>query len=88
MRRMPGGTLRDRLQHGPLARDDVAALVTRIGGALEAAAAEGVHHGRLTPECVLFDDRGRAYLSDFTMGAPGPEPDRDARDFATWSPPA
>jgi WD40 repeat protein/DNA-binding SARP family transcriptional activator len=83
MRRMSGGTLLDRLQQGPLARADVAALVTRVGGALEAAAAEGLQHGRLTPSCVLFDDRGVAYLSDFTVGAPVPEPDRDGRDFAT-----
>ena len=83
MGRMSGGTLRDRLQHGPFARDDVTALVTRIGGALEAAAAEGVHHGRLAPSCVLFDDRGVAYLSDFTMGAPVADPQRDGHDFAT-----
>ena len=46
MRRMNGGTLRDRLQHGPLAREEAATLVQRIGSALEVAAAEGLCHGR------------------------------------------
>ena len=82
MRRMNGGTLRDRLQQGPLPREEATALVERIGGALEAAAAEGVCHGRIAPASVLFDEHGVPYLSDFTIGTTVRDLDRDARDFA------
>ena len=48
MRRMHGGTLADRLERGPLTGAAVAALVTRIGGALVAAADGGIVHGRVS----------------------------------------
>jgi WD40 repeat protein/DNA-binding SARP family transcriptional activator len=69
MQRMSGGTLRDRLRRGPLSPQELSAVVTRIGGALEAAAAGGVAHGRLDPACVLFDERGLPHLTDFTIGS-------------------
>jgi WD40 repeat protein/DNA-binding SARP family transcriptional activator len=68
MRRMRGGTLRDRLDRGPMPGAEVATLAARIGSALTAAAEQGIVHGRLVPESVLFDDAGAAYLSDFELG--------------------
>jgi len=69
MRRLRGGTLRDQLQRGPLPAADVAALATRVGGALAAAAQAGVAHGRVVAESVLFDEAGDAYLGDFPVGS-------------------
>jgi WD40 repeat protein/DNA-binding SARP family transcriptional activator len=74
MRRMRGGTLRDRLQRGPLGGEEAARALARVGGALVAAAEAGVGHGRLSAECVLLDDAGDAYLGDFALGT------RDGRD--------
>jgi WD40 repeat protein/DNA-binding SARP family transcriptional activator len=83
MRRMRGGTLRDRLERGPMTGAEVATLAARIGAALTAAAEQGMVHGRLVPESVLFDEAGAAYLSDFALGAEGARaPSDDVRGFA------
>jgi len=68
MRRMRGGTLRDRLQRGPVPGGEVAALVARVGAALVAAAEAGIAHARVVAESVLFDEGGNAYLGDFPLG--------------------
>lgn len=79
MRRMNGGTLRDRLDAGSLSHADAAAIFERVGGALVAAARRGIVHGNLRAGSVLFDNDGSAYLSDFVLGhAPV-----DATDDAT-----
>jgi WD40 repeat protein/DNA-binding SARP family transcriptional activator len=83
MRRMQGGTLRDRLERGPLSGAETGTLATRIGSALTAAAELGVVHGRLVPESVFFDDAGNAYLSDFALGSEAAgEPNDDVCGFA------
>jgi WD40 repeat protein/DNA-binding SARP family transcriptional activator len=83
MRRMHGGSLADRLERGPLTDAATAALVTRIGGALVAAAASGIVHGQLVPGSVLFDAAGEPYLSDFALapGDPTLTPGEDVHDF-------
>jgi WD40 repeat protein/DNA-binding SARP family transcriptional activator len=68
MRRMYGGTLTDRLDRGPLSNAEVAALVSRVGGALVAAAERRIVHGRVTADSVLFDDAGDPCLADFMLG--------------------
>jgi WD40 repeat protein/DNA-binding SARP family transcriptional activator len=83
MRRMRGGTLRDRLERGPMTGAEVATLAARIGAALTAAAEQGIVYGWLVPESVLFDDAGAAYLSDFALGTESArEPSDDVRGFA------
>lgn len=83
MRKMRGGTLRDRLQRGPLTSAEVATLAARIGAALTAAAEQGIVHGRVVPESVFFDDAGAVYLSDFTLGRDGArQPSADVRGYA------
>ena len=83
MRRMRGGTLRDRLQRGPLPGGEVAALVARVGAALGAAAGAGIAHGRVVAESVLFDEAGAAYLADFPLGTGDARvPGEDVRDLA------
>ena len=69
MRRMTGGSLRDRLDDGPLPRADAAAIFERVGTALVVAARRGVPHGNLRAGSVLFDADGAAHLSDFLLGA-------------------
>jgi hypothetical protein len=83
MRRLRGGTLRDRLAQGPVPAGELAAVVARVGGALAAAADAGIAHGRVVAESILFDDAGAAYLSDFPLGTGGARlPGEDARDLA------
>jgi len=68
MRRLPGGTLTDRLRHGPLTPDEVGALGQRIAEAMAAAREARVRHGRLTTDAVLYGDDGLPYLSDLALG--------------------
>ena len=83
MRRLPGGTLRDRLLRSSLADREVVTLVERIGGVLGGAAAAGLAHGRLTADNVLYDAPGEPVLTDFWLGGPAaPAPEDDVRAFA------
>ena len=83
MRRLPGGTLRDRLQRRPLTSGEATALVEQIGGALVTAAAHDVVHGRVSAENVLYDAGGQPVLTDFWLGVPRPviSLPQDVRDF-------
>lgn len=65
MRYMQGGTLGDRIQDGPLAVADAAEILKRLGSALDHAHSRGVIHRDLKPGNILFDESGRAFLSDF-----------------------
>jgi WD40 repeat protein/DNA-binding SARP family transcriptional activator/tRNA A-37 threonylcarbamoyl transferase component Bud32 len=83
MRRMWGGTLRDRVQQGPVPAGEVAALVGRVGSALVALADAGIAHGRVVAESILFDEGGNAYLADFPLGTGDARvPGEDVRDLA------
>lgn len=84
MRRMQGGTLADQLEHGPLTDVAATALVSRIGGALAAAADLGIVHGRVGPDTVLFDAAGDPHLAGFTLAPEDPPPvlADDVHDFA------
>jgi DNA-binding SARP family transcriptional activator/WD40 repeat protein len=81
MRRMTGGTLRDRLADGPLSRAEASAVFERIGGALVAAARRGLTHGNLRPGSVLFDADGAAHLGDFALGSDRHAHHADAASF-------
>ncbi len=65
MRYMKGGTLKNKLDGGPLSQEEIILIMERIGDALDSAHARGVIHRDLKPDNVLFDEYGRAYLSDF-----------------------
>ena len=83
MRRLPGGTLRDRLLRPPLADREVVTLVERLGAVLTDAAALGLAHARLTVDNVLYDASGEPVLTDFWLGGPeAPAPEDDVRAFA------
>ncbi|MBN1680705.1 MAG: protein kinase [Anaerolineae bacterium] len=65
MRYLRGGSLRQRLDNGPLSFDDCAHLVEHVAGALTVAHQQGIVHRDLKPANILLDDAGNAYLCDF-----------------------
>ncbi len=65
MRYMPGGSLEQRLEKGPLPVDEILKVVERIASALSEAHEQGIIHRDLKPGNILFDRRGDAYLADF-----------------------
>ena len=65
MRYMPGGSLADRLGHGRPALRSMLSIIDRMAAALDHAHNHGVIHRDVKPANILFDDEGRAYLSDF-----------------------
>ncbi len=67
MRYMPGGTLAERISNGPLNGAELRRTVERIADALDEAHAQGMVHRDLKPRNVLFDAKGRAYLTDFGL---------------------
>lgn len=74
MRLMRGGTLEQKLARGRLPLDEVQTILTRIASALDKAHEQQTIHRDLKPANILFDDEGKAYLSDFGIvkraGAP------------------
>jgi serine/threonine-protein kinase len=65
MRLMKGGTLRQRLATGPLPVEEIIALLQRVGDALDTAHSRGIVHRDVKSDNILFDEYGRAYLTDF-----------------------
>jgi serine/threonine protein kinase/photosystem II stability/assembly factor-like uncharacterized protein len=65
MRFIEGGTLKERMQGGPLSLDEARRVVTQVGSALEYAHQRGVIHRDLKPSNILIDPQGDCYLSDF-----------------------
>jgi eukaryotic-like serine/threonine-protein kinase len=63
---LSGGSLEDRLPWGrPLSDPDAARIAQELASALAYAHAEGIVHRDVKPTNVLFDDDGRAKLTDF-----------------------
>ena len=86
MPRLPGMTLHDRLQRTPLGHREVVTLVERVGGALTLAAANGLVHGRVTADNVLYDGSGEPVLTDFWLGGPAvPHPRTTYAPSRRWS---
>ncbi|MBI4314870.1 MAG: serine/threonine-protein kinase [Chloroflexi bacterium] len=65
MRIMSGGSLADKLEHGPLSLEETASILARLAPALDEAHARGIVHRDLKPGNILFDQRGSPYVSDF-----------------------
>jgi serine/threonine-protein kinase len=65
MRYMPGGSLSDLLQDGPLDPQKIAKLVGELAPPLDFAHQKGIIHRDLKPDNILFDEYGSPYLSDF-----------------------
>jgi len=65
MRFVEAGTLKDRLQAGPLRPDEIDRYFMQLADALDYAHAHGVVHRDLKPSNVLLDARGDLFLTDF-----------------------
>ncbi|HIP73227.1 MAG TPA: serine/threonine protein kinase, partial [Anaerolineae bacterium] len=65
MRFMTGGSLSDRLKHGPMSLPEVAAIISHLAPALDEVHAHGIVHRDLKPSNILFDQRGKPFISDF-----------------------
>jgi tetratricopeptide (TPR) repeat protein len=64
---VPGGTLRQRLERGPLGVSETVAVGTDLARALGAAHARGIVHRDVKPENVLFTSSGRPLLADLGL---------------------
>jgi hypothetical protein len=62
-----GGTLADRRGTYAGRWRAIAELVAEVAGAVQYAHSRGVLHRDIKPGNILFDDEGRAYLSDFGL---------------------
>ncbi len=65
MRYMPGGSLAEKLENGPLPLEMATVIVQRLSSALNRAHSQGIVHRDLKPNNVLFDQYDDAYLADF-----------------------
>ncbi len=65
MRFIEAGTLKDRLEDGPLSLAEARSVVNQVGSALEYAHQLGVVHRDLKPSNILIDAQGDCYLTDF-----------------------
>ena len=73
---LAGGTLKDRLRHGPLPAPEAVAMAALLSDALAALHAAGYLHGDVKPSNVGFTSGGSPKLLDFGLA-------RAANDTAT-----
>jgi eukaryotic-like serine/threonine-protein kinase len=82
MRLATGGTLRDRLDTGPLDPERVAEIGAAISEVLEHIHARDIVHRDIKPSNVLFDTDGECFLADFGIAkAAGDAHLTDANEF-------
>ncbi|HEX5502596.1 MAG TPA: protein kinase, partial [Thermomicrobiales bacterium] len=60
-----GGTLKERLERGPLPRAEALGYLGQMATALDYAHTQGLIHRDVKPANMLLDGRGRLYLADF-----------------------
>jgi len=64
---MPGGSLKERLQKGPLPWQEAVRYGREIAEALAYAHSRGIIHRDIKPGNILFDGAGHAKLTDFGL---------------------
>ena len=64
---LPGGTLEDRLQHGPVPPLEAVAVIAALADALATLHDKGLLHGDIKPSNVGFTSNGSPKLLDFGL---------------------
>jgi dienelactone hydrolase len=72
MERLQGTSLRDRLQKGLLAGEEILRIGAQVADALDAAHAAGIVHRDVKPANLFLTDRGDAKVLDFGVARLGP----------------
>lgn len=65
MHYMAGGSLKERVEAGPLSLNETAPIIERVAEALDIAHEKKIVHRDIKPGNILFDQLGQAYLADF-----------------------
>ncbi len=65
MRYLEAGTLKTKMESGPLSLDEIDRLFTQLAEALGYAHAHGIIHRDLKPANALVDEHGNVFLTDF-----------------------
>ena len=73
MQYLPGGSLEDRLQAGPMDLPAALEIAAQVAEALEVAHRQGLVHRDIKPANILFDERGQAVVTDFGIAKAGDE---------------
>lgn len=65
MRFLEGGTLKERIEQGPMPWEDIVSILSQVASALDYAHSRNVIHRDIKPSNILLDNEGNAYLADF-----------------------
>ena len=65
LRFLPGGSVADRLEQGPVELEQACAWTMSVAEALAFAHGKSILHRDIKPSNILLDDSGNAYLTDF-----------------------
>ena len=66
---MQGGTLKDRLEQGPLTLQEASTVFEQLADALRYTHSCGILHRDIKPANILFDAKGSVYLADFGIAS-------------------
>ncbi len=77
-----GESLETVVRRGPLDPEAAAQMVEDVGSGLALAHNLGVVHGNVTPESIVVDEEGRAYLANFGVATKAATASSDLRDLA------
>ena len=64
---VPGGSLAERLEHGPLPLEEMLGVVSSMAAGLDALHRGGIVHRDVKPSNVMFREDGSAALTDFGL---------------------